>query len=348
MTPLESFLIIVNPVAGSGRGSKTATAVRDLLRKQNLSCEIAPTSHKGHAQTITTNALANHQSQNPLCIVACGGDGTMQEVANAIAEDKSKQGVMGIAPAGRCNDFARALSIPTDPEDIAQTLANEPPRPIDLGRAGNRYFCTIAALGFDAAVSRFVNEMRMPLKGPIAYVYGTLRKLMTYRAVQMTVKGDFGQHTGPVFMAATANTSCYGGAMRIAPQATPFDGVLDICLVGQVSRLRVIRMLTRVMAGTHESLRELRMVKSTTISFELQDTQPIADSKQQDSQSIADPSQQASRPIDQQASRPIVEVWADGEPIGRLPIKIQIAPQAILAVYPTVPTPPSSPQTRGS
>ena len=144
------------------------------------------------------------------------------------------------------------------PELIAGILVSGMPLSVDLGRVGRRYFCTVAAIGFDAAVSRFVNEMRMPLRGTSAYVYGALRMLWRYRTLSLRVRGDFGEHVGPVFFAATANTPCYGGALRIAPDADAFDGILNVCLVTRVSRLRALRLIPFVPPSGGEVRRERR------------------------------------------------------------------------------------------
>ncbi len=299
MSQPRSFFIIYNPVAGRGCGQRTALELKRILDGRGLAATACATSARGDARQIAEQAIADKRESDPICVVACGGDGTMQEVANAVARAEDNQAIMGIAPAGRCNDFARALRIGKKPEQIAEVLAGGNPTRVDLGRVGDRYFCTIAAIGFDAAVSRFVNDMRMPLRGPAAYVYGTLRVLFHYTTPELRLRGDFDDYDGPVFMAATANTPWYGGSMKIAPAASPFDGKLDICLVGKTTRMRVLGMLRGVGSGKHVQLPEVQQLRTRRL---------------------------VAGPIDPKAR---VEVWADGEPIGLLPLTVECVPGAI-------------------
>jgi len=298
------FLIVFNPTAGSGRGARVATAVDKRLRAAAYDSSIVATAGPGDAQRITIDALAAHIGDHSLCVVACGGDGTVQDIANAMAGSENSRGVLGLMPTGRCNDFARSLGIASDPQLATDVLIGGTPRRVDLGRAGGRYFCTVAAIGFDAAVSRFVNEMHMPLRGPLAYVYGTFRTLFRYRTPVLRLRGDFGEYGGPVFIAACANTPTYGGAMKIAPDADVHDGLIDICLVTRIAKRRVLRLLPRVMAGSHPTLPEVQMLRSRSVLVSLQDP----------------------------SSR--IEVWADGEPIGRLPITVESAPEALNVMLP--------------
>lgn len=304
MPQRRTYVIVFNPTAGRGRGNRAATEIVHALSQRDLDCHVLPTGRRGQGTQLAADAIAEHRDEGELCVVACGGDGTMQEVANAVARASSPHVVMGLAPAGRCNDFAYALGIDADPARIAHVLVDGQPRSFDLGRVGDRYFCTIAALGFDAAVSRFVNEMKMPLRGSPAYVYGTMRELMRYRTPMVKLSGDFGRIEGPVFMAATANTCRYGGAMRIAPQADPTDGLLDVCLVSAIKRRRVLWLLNKVVSGRHVELAEVRMLRTRRLSVEACDANAR------------------------------VEVWADGEPLSQLPVTIESVPNAIRVLVP--------------
>ncbi len=298
------FLIIFNPTAGRGRGGRVATAVDRLLRAAACDSRVVSTAGPGDAQRITTDALAADSGDRPLCVVACGGDGTIQDIVNALAAAEESHAVLGLMPVGRCNDFARSLGVPTDPQLATEILTSGRSRRVDLARAGERYFCTVAAIGFDAAVSRFVNEMRMPLRGPLAYVYGTFRTLFRYQTPNLRLQGDFGEYVGPAFIAACANTPSYGGAMSIAPDADVHDGLIDICLVTRIAKRRVLRLLPRVMAGSHGTLPEVRMLRSGLVKIAPED------------------------------SSSQIEVWADGEPIGKLPITVESVPNAINVMLP--------------
>jgi len=296
--------MIVNPTSGRRRALRTVEHVAAYLRRRGHHVAIRYTRARGDAERLASVACSG-DADRPGCVVACGGDGTVQEVVNALAPLKVALGgrcpVMGLVPAGRCNDFARALGISSDPVVIASVLADGEPRAIDLGRVNDRYFCTVATLGVDAEVSSFVDAMRMPLRGTIAYIYGALRVLSRYRPHVVRLSGDFGVIEQGVFLASSANTSSYGGAIPIAPEASPTDGELDLCVIDQVSRMRAFAMLPMVMAGRHTSKAGVRFIR--TKRFSVASVEPM-------------------------------EVWADGEHIARTPVEVEVVPGVLDVLLP--------------
>ena len=306
-TKPRSYIVICNPTAGKGKALRKAERIRDLLIGQDHDVAIKPTMAHGDAERLVAESVADASPDDPIGVIACGGDGTIQQAANAIMNTGSDRAVLGLAPSGRCNDFARALGISRPFASIADALVNGEPRPVDLGRMNDRYFCSIAAVGFDAVVTRYVNDMSMPLRGTASYIYGALRVLMTYRTPQLRITGEFGEYVGPVFMLSTANTACYGGALRIAPDASPTDGMFDICLVSAIAKIKVVALIPRVLTAAHTRLPQVAMHKSRSLTITgVRIDDPVAE-----------------------------EVWADGEFIGKLPATIDIVPDAIRVIQPT-------------
>ena len=313
MPEQRPILIVVNPIAGRGRGLRTARAVAEILGLRSPNVTVRETARVGDAEKITRDAAGKGDS-SPTCVVACGGDGTMQEVAHALATLNDSLGescpVMGLAPAGRCNDFARELKVSSDPSAIADTLLEGTPQPIDLGRVNDRHFCTVATMGVDADVSSFVDRMKMPLHGTAAYIYGALWVLSRYHPRRVRIAGDFGTIEQPVFLASSANTSSYGGAIEIAPGADPTDGWLDVCLIDRVSRIRAFAILWAVLSGRHRHRKEVRFIRTRRLRIE----------------------------ADEQ-----LEVWADGERIAHTPVDIDVVPQAVRVLLPIARTPCRAP-----
>ena len=304
----RSILIVVNPISGRGRGSRTARAVAEILGPRNAEVAVRETTRVGDAEKITREAAGSGDS-SPTCVVACGGDGTLQEVAHALATLNDSLGdacpAMGLAPAGRCNDFARGLGISSDPAAIADVLLAGTPRAVDLGRVNGRHFCTVATMGVDAEVSSFVDRMKMPLRGTAAYIYGALWVLSRYRPRRVRITGDFGTIEQPVFLASSANTSSYGGAIEIVPGADPTEGWLDLCLIDRVSRIRAFAILWAVLSGRHRHRKEVRFIRTRRLRIE----------------------------ADEQ-----LEVWADGERIAHTPVDIEVVPKAVRVLLPTAGT----------
>jgi len=145
--------------------------------------------------------------------------------------------------------------------------------------------------------------MRMPLRGTLAYLYGAIRVLIHYRPYDMKITGDFGAIERPMLLASTANTSCYGGAIRIAPDADPADGRLDLCVVDRVSRLRAIALIPSLLAGRHGRCPAVHFFRTRRLTIE--SPQPL-------------------------------EIWADGERIANTPATIEVVPAALRVLQPVL------------
>lgn len=288
------ILIVANPKSGSGRGMGYAERARGLLTANQASVEIRPTTARGDAEAFALEGVNGGYT----CIAACGGDGTIHEVVNALAGTDVS---LGILPCGRGNDFARAMGIPSSPAEAATVLVQGHTQRCDLGKVNDRYFATVVTLGFDSEVARLVYEGAVPFKGTAAYLFGVARLLRTYRGVGLRMTGDFGTINQTVLLAATGNTSTYGGGIRIAPNASPTDGALDICLVRMMSAGRILRIFPRVYWGGH--LNHPSIFSYRTGSLKLETDQPVV-------------------------------LFADGEPVGETPAEITAVPGALRVVCP--------------
>ena len=303
------MIVVVNPTAGRGKARRKCQAVVECLRRQNVCVEVITTDGKGHAAEIG-EARTAEGIKLPDTIVACGGDGLVQEIAHTLAARKAVLGercpALGIIPGGRCNDFARALRIPSDLKSLAVLLTRGRSQPIDLGSVNGRSFCTVATIGVDAAISDFVNTMRIGLKGKPAYLYGILCVLPRYRPPVVKVTGLPESLHGPLLVSSFANTRFYGGGIPIAPQADSTDGLLDLCMIKPVSIIRLLRLVPRVIRGRHENDNDVRFARAKRISVETDEA---------------------------------VTIWADGEPMGKTPALVEIMPKAIRIITPAADTP---------
>ncbi|MFQ5934693.1 MAG: diacylglycerol/lipid kinase family protein, partial [Dehalococcoidia bacterium] len=209
------WAVIANPVAGRGRGTKLGGQVSRLLRRAGMDVDPLWTSRPGDGERLASLAV----KEGAQGLLVCGGDGTLHEVVNGLyhSSEHPEEVPLGIAPAGRCNDFRGCLGLPKDPERIVDAVVDGAVRRVDLGRIGDRYFATVATLGFDSAVGQYVADGRSPffLSGTPAYLYSLFVQLLSYRDVRVKLKGDSVDFEGDVFLAATGNTPSYGGKMKI-------------------------------------------------------------------------------------------------------------------------------------
>ena len=230
--------------------------------------------------------------------VAFGGDGLIGAVAGAL---KHSTGILGVLPGGRGNDFARVLGIAQDPAEACEVIAGGVVRELDLGEVGEKTFIGIASCGFDSVANRIANETRL-VRGNLVYAYGALRALAGWKPATFEVTLD-GRPPREVtgYTVAAANSRAYGGGMFLAPQASLEDGMLDMVMVEDVPKLRFLRLLPTVFKGEHVKQRNviIERAREATIS----------------------------------ASRPFT-MYADGDPIGELPVTVRALPRAVRVIVP--------------
>ena len=297
----DSWAIIANPVAGRNRAERNATRLARAIEEKGESADVSITGGPGNAEEMTRKAVNAGATR----VVACGGDGTVNEVVNGIKSSANGgDGVaLGIVSTGRCNDLNFGLGLPGNSKEAMEYLVRSEVRPIDLGRIGDRYFTTIVTLGFDSEVSQYVDEGSPPrfLRGTPAYLYAAVVKLIKYRNQWVSLKGDFGEFEGSVFLAATGNTTRYGGRMKVTPTAVVDDGLLDLCLVQPVPRLEVLRMIPKTFSGKHVDHPAVTMYQ--TRRLEIDSKEPLS-------------------------------LWADGEPITKTPATIEVVPHGLSVLVP--------------
>jgi YegS/Rv2252/BmrU family lipid kinase len=218
-----SLMLIVNPSAGGGRAGRAMPGVEAALRDRRLDYQVERTRSLEHARELAQAAAAAGRTA-----VALGGDGLIGAVAGALS---GNDGVLGVLPGGRGNDFARTLGIPLDPRAACEVLASGVVRALDLGEAGGKPFIGIASCGFDSDANRIANEARV-VRGNLVYAYGALRALASWRPATFSVRFDGGEpHVARGYTVAAANSKAYGGGMWMAPAAALDDGLLDVVIV---------------------------------------------------------------------------------------------------------------------
>lgn len=256
-----SILVIANPIAGRGRAVAAARSAASLIEGRGGEVVLQETRAPGHGRELAIAAAAAGVER----VLAVGGDGTLNEVASGLAHTGC---AMAVLAAGRGNDFAGAMGLPADPATAADVVLQGEVVSTDLGVVNGRRFLTVAAIGFDAAVSRRVHEGGFRLFGSQAYVAAAIWMLPSWPAPVVTIRGDFGERTGPYLLAAAGNTCRYGGGVHMTPKARPHDGMLECCLVRDLPRWRALRLLPQTFSGEHVRFEEVEMVQSRRLTVE--------------------------------------------------------------------------------
>jgi YegS/Rv2252/BmrU family lipid kinase len=220
-------LVIINPIAGRRRRDKApavrADFARHVLGLHRVDPDIRLTEHAGHAEDLARRAAANGYD----VVFAWGGDGTINEVARALASTGT---ALAIVPAGSGNGLARALRIPLDPARALAHAVNHPARRIDAGSLGGRFFVNVAGVGLDAEVaSRFAR--RGTRRGALPYVSIAIDAGIRYRALEYTLDVAGDRRRERALIVALANSPQYGIGAVVAPNASLHDGLLDVVVV---------------------------------------------------------------------------------------------------------------------
>jgi diacylglycerol kinase (ATP) len=245
--PQPEVAVLVNAAAGRGRGARSAAAVAAALTAAEVRPRLLTATDRDDAERQCAAAVADGVA----AVAALGGDGAAHAALQAVAGTGTP---LGLLPAGSGNDLALALGVPRDPAAAARALAEDlhagRVRRVDAARTGDRWWATVLCCGFDSAVTDRAARLRWP-RGPRRYDVAILAELarLRPREVALTVDGVGGRLD--VTLVAVANTAWYGGGLRIAPGADPADGLLEVVVVGPVSRRELVRTRPRLAAGTH-------------------------------------------------------------------------------------------------
>jgi diacylglycerol kinase (ATP) len=256
-----NVVVIANPVAGRGRAVASARAAMALIEASGLETVLQETTAPGHGRELARAAAAGGAG----CVLAVGGDGTLNEIASGLAHSAC---AMAVLAAGRGNDFAGALGLPHDPAGAARAVLAGISTATDLGLINGKVFLTVAATGFDAAVARRVHDGGFRFFGGQAYLAAALWMLPTWPAPRLRIRGDFGEREGPYLLAAAGNTTRYGGGIHMTPHASPHDGMLECCLIRDLSRLRAMVLLPQTYSGSHGQNVEVEMVETRRLEIE--------------------------------------------------------------------------------
>jgi len=296
--------VIVNPAAGAFSTRRKWPIISKLLERIGLPFDFTYTEGVGHAIELARLAASDGYRY----LVAVGGDGTVNEVANGILHStNAATTALGIVSTGTGSDFVRSVGISRDYTAACSTLTSHQRRSIDVGvveyqhngQTFKRFFVNAAGVGFDAAVVKETERLPKFFGGTAPYVGGMLRTLFSYRNKPVVVRVGDEVEEYRVLNVAVANGGYMGGGMHIAPQAELGDSLLDVVIIGDMGKLELLKEFPKVYKGTHVTLPKVRMKKATHVTIE---------------------------------SAEQVLVYADGELLGECPASFRVVPGALSLV----------------
>jgi diacylglycerol kinase (ATP) len=293
-------LIVFNPAAGQAESlSQELVACRDILRNGGWSVELTPTASPGDGTRIARDAA----NMGYDVVIAAGGDGTINDVINGLAGSRT---ALGALPIGTMNVWVRELGLPLQPRAAAETLLTARVRPIDLGRAGERYFLLMAGVGFDAAVVNEVRSGEKRLLGAFAYLFRAIKLAFRFQGARVRLTVDGRALRRRALLIVLGNSQLYDGIMKITARASIDDGLLDLCVIKGNTLLQAPLRLASIWLQRYSIDPEIEYHRARTVRIESRDRLPVQ---------------------------------VDGDPFGTTPITIECVPAALYALLPlTLPT----------
>jgi diacylglycerol kinase (ATP) len=312
-------LVIVNPASAEGATRENWPRIASDLRTHFGAFTVAFTEATGHARQLAAEAAR----QGTKLIIACGGDGTISEVANGIIES-NKDTELAILPGGTGSDFRRTLGIPANIAAAARAIRDGRTRKIDAGRVTfvndngereTRFFINVASFGMSTDVLHRTSSGEATkwipaftprkLTSKLSYAAATVQTTLTTSPTEVRIQLDEqAERRLRIAEFCVANARYYGGGMKIAPQAKVEDGLFDIVTIGDASSFRILANAPRLYFGAHLGMNEV--------------THALA-------------KQVVARPVKKDE---LVRVELDGDVVGRLPATFEIVPRALSVRFP--------------
>ncbi len=292
----DEVWLVANAEAGGGRGSRNASAVARRLSEAHVACRLIHPGSAAESRVTAQRAI----DEGAAAVVACGGDGTVHAVLQALVGSHVP---LGIVAGGSGDDIATGLGLPTGTpeaaaESIIESVRGGCTRAVDVALAETadgtrRYYLGVMSTGFDSSVNERAN--RMPRLGGQRYNVAIVRELASFRPLDYEVDID-GVHTAaPGMLVSVGNGPQYGGGMLVCPAAESDDGELDVTWLGALARPAFLRVFPKVFSGEHVHHPAVRTYRGRVLT-------------------ISAPGQTA---------------YADGERIGPLPVRVEVQPGAL-------------------
>ncbi|MCX4919268.1 MULTISPECIES: diacylglycerol kinase family protein [unclassified Streptomyces] len=261
---MRQFTAVVNPTAGGSTGAAALLQLARLLREAGAGLDTEYSRSLSHAQD-----LARAAGERGRIVLAVGGDGIAGGIGGALSGTDT---VLGLVPAGRGNDFARALQLPTSAAELARVLLDNEPRRVDTIEVESAVHARTVVLGsvyagVDALANRHANQARL-LRGAASYYAGGLRAVTAWRPASYRVTVDGVEHPHRGYTVVAANSAYYGSGRVIAPAARVDDGLLDVVMIREAPRRLFFTLMNELKTGAHVDRPEVVILRGREIRIE--------------------------------------------------------------------------------
>src|SRR2546423_2097378 len=255
-------IAILNPEAGHGKGRKLAADLARVFREAGMRIEVLVTPAPAEAARLAAEAADDGYAT----VIAAGGDGTANEIANGLVGTTT---ALGLYPLGAGNDLARGLGYPRKLRDVPAFIAKARRRVIDVGELNGRVFVNAAGVGVDGVVAEGVKGSSRYFGSTLGYFAGALGAIALYRAMPMRITIDGQPPDGRHLIVVASNGRYFGGGMQPAPKSALDDGWLDLTVATELGKLATVAALARLYRGTHHNGTTIQAIRARTLDIAL-------------------------------------------------------------------------------
>jgi len=258
---MRKLMFIINPAAGKGSAKTLLEPIHKRLENSGVEYKMIISQSKGQIEALTRQAILDGYEE----IVAVGGDGTLTEMVQGICHSGALNIKAGILPCGTGNDFSKVLFNSHDPLIILESILHGNTKNADLFNCNGIKCINVCAMGIDGQIVLDTEKIKNIFPGPVAYLLSTLKSLMIYKARKVEIKLDQKSIQRRTLIVAIGNGRYFGGGMKITPKAEIDDGLMDVCIVNHVPKLRLMAMFPSIFKGEHLNIKEVEYYKCSEV-----------------------------------------------------------------------------------
>jgi diacylglycerol kinase (ATP) len=268
---------LVNPASANGATGKRWPELAHRASMLGLTGETLFSERPGHLIELAHGAVESGAT----LVIAAGGDGTLNEVVNGIA---GRDVELATIPLGTGMDFGRTYGIPKKFDDAVRVALDGTARTIDAGRVryrtwdgdeAERWFANVGSVGMSGAVAQRANGMSKAFGGKATFFYALTRVFLAWENTDVTVKLDVGERRGRMHDIVVANGVWHGGGMKLAPDASPDDGLFDVVLIGDIGKVDFLTTAPKIYKGRHVAHAKVEVVRSKRVEVDAEERLPI-------------------------------------------------------------------------
>ena len=275
----EKTVLLVNPASGNGSTGRRWPELAREAEAAGLRGETRTSEAPGHITDLARRA--GHEGA--ALVVVVGGDGTVNEAVNGLMQLDAHRPELAVVLRGTGKDFGRTYGIPTSPRAAFAVARDGAARTIDVGRVRyatesggeTRYFANIASVGLSGAVARRANSTSKALGGKVGFFVALVQTFARWRNVGASVDVDGQRREGRMTSVIVANGQYQGGGMWICPGAASDDGLLDVLVIGDITKVDFVLNVARIYRGTHLGHPKLELLRGAVVRVDAAEPQPL-------------------------------------------------------------------------